>query len=733
MTASPTASGLKKAVALAMAAATPFAIAALAAWSMGPAADGDRDVPAAVVNLDEMLTTTAEDGTESTMFAGRQVVTDLVADEDDGFAFRILNDEDAAAALADGEVQAVVTIPADFSRRVLSLQGDEPRQAGIEIVTDATSSGLATSLASEAGESIMASFGDVVTSGFISGIYGGMGAMGEQLGEAADGADALGSGGAELASGLGDLAGGIDALADGAGSAQDGAGQLAAGGDQLADGLGSAHDGIGQLADGGAALSDGVAQYTGGVDQLAAGAGQLSDGVDEYTAGVDRFAGGVQQAAGQIGDGLDEAVAAGGIEQLEAAIGSSSSAAAQVVAALEADPDADPAALEAARRLAAGLAQLEQQDISGQLTAGLGEATAGLAQLEQGATQLVDGGAALRAGASGLADGAAQASAGSPALRDGAEQLAGGLAALDGGFGASVSGAHQLADGTRELAGGLSELESGAVQLAAGARSAQTGAEQLGDGAQQLADGFRAGIAQLPQLTDAELEDLAGVATNPVGFDLEEQGGMPSGEARIAALAVPIGLWLGALALVLVLARGASRALASAESDGRVLTALLIRSAWVVGLQAVLATLVLHAVGGVDWAVAPATLGVALLFAAVATLLHVALVGWWGPVGAVVSLVLLALQAVAAGGIVPRSVLGAGFEPLAPALPLTHAVDALQAIAAGTPGAAGGSVAMLVLFAGLGLLAAFLAVRTARRRATGERIRALDTLAPASA
>lgn len=723
---------LKKAVALTAAAATPFAIAALAAWSFGPAAAGERDVPAAVVNLDEMLTTTGPDGAETTMFAGRQVVTDLVADDDDGFAFRILNEEDAAEALADGEVQAVVTIPPDFSDRVLSLQGDEPRQAGIRIVTDATSSGLATSLASETGESIMASFGDVVTSGFISGIYGGMGTMAEELGAAVDGADALGAGGTELASGLGEIAGGIDALADGAGEAQDGAVQLADGGDQLAAGLGTAQSGIGQLADGSAALSDGVGQYTGGVDQLAGGAAQLRDGVNQYTGGVDQFAGGVQQLTGQISAGLEQAADTEAIAQLQAAIESSNDGAAQMLAALEADPDVDPQVLETARLLAGGLDRLAQQDVAGQLTAGLGEVTAGLDQLDDGATQLIAGGAGLREGASQLADGAAQASAGSPALRDGASQLSGGLAQLDGGFGASVTGAQQLADGTGELAGGLGELESGAVQLAAGTRSAQTGATQLGEGASELAGGLQEGIAAMPQLSDRELENLSDVATNPVGFDLSEQNAVPSGEARVAAIAVPIGLWLGALALALVLARGARRVLASGESDGRVLTTLLIRSAWVVGLQALLATVVVHVIGGVAVAAAPATFGIALLFAAVATLLHVALVAWWGPVGAVVSLVLLALQAGAAGGLVPREVLGEGFASLAPALPMTHAVDALQALAAGS-GFAVGSVVMLLLFAGIGLLAAFLAVRSARRRETGERIRALDALAPAPA
>ncbi|MCH1882419.1 YhgE/Pip family protein [Agrococcus sp. ARC_14] len=732
MTAVFTSTGLKKAVALTAAAATPFAIAALAAWSFGPAADGERDVPAAVVNLDEMVTTTAEDGTESTMFAGRQVVTDLVADDADGFAFRILNDEDAADALAAGEVQATVTIPADFSERVLSLQGDEPQQAGIRIVTDATSSGLATSLATEMGESVMSSFGDVVTNGFISGIYGGMGTIAEQLGAAADGADALGTGGEELGSGLGEIATGIDQLADGAGTAQDGATQVADGGGQLASGLSTAHAGIGQLAEGGAALTDGVDQYTGGVDQLAGGAAQLSDGVDQYTAGVDQFAGGVQQASSQISAGLEGAVAAGGIGELEDAIGSSSTGAAQLLAALEADPGTDPQALAAARQLAGGLDQLDQQDIAGQLAAGLGEATAGLGQLEAGAGELIAGGAGLREGASQLADGAGQASAGSPALRDGASQLAGGLGQLDGEFGASVTGAQQLADGTGELAAGLGELESGAVQLAAGTRSAQTGAVQLGEGGSELGAGLREGIAQMPQLSDGELADLSDVATNPIGFDLEEQNAVPSGEARVAAIAVPIGLWLGALALVLVLLRGARRTLASAESDGRVLSTLLIRSAWIVGLQAVLATVVVHAIGGVAAASIPATFGVALLFAGVATLLHTALVAWWGPVGAVVSIVLLALQAVAAGGLVPRAVLGEGFAAIAPVLPMTHAVDALQALAAGT-GGVGGSVAMLLLFAAVGLLAAYLGVRAARRRATGERIRALDALAPAAA
>ncbi|WP_425843506.1 hypothetical protein [Agrococcus sp. TSP3-2-1] len=725
-------SSLKKAVALTTAAVTPFAVAALAAWSIGPALDGDRDVPAAVVNSDRMLATTAEDGTESVMFAGRQVVTDLVGDEDDGFAFRILNAEDAEEALAEGAVRAVVTIPDDFSERVLSLQGDDPRQAGIEIVTDAASSGLASSLATETGESIVATFGDVVTTGFISGLYSGLGTLGEQLGTAADGADALGSGGGELESGLGDLADGLDQLGAGAGSAQDGADQLAEGAGQLATGLGGADAGIGQLSGGAAQLRDVLGAYTDGVDALAGGASSLAGGVDAYTDGTERFARGVQQAGDELRAGLGGAAEAGGIGDLEDALDGQAALAASLLAALRADPATDPAALAQAQQLAGALGQLSQQDISGDLTAGLLAATADLSALDTAADRLVAGGAPLRDGAAQLADGAAQASAGSPALRSGASQLASGLSQLDGGFGASVSGASQLAGGADELAAGLGDLGSGVGQLADGARSAASGAGELGDGARELGDGLRQGVDALPQLSEGELDDLADVATNPVGFDLEERRALPSGEARIGSLAVPVGLWLGALALVLVMARSARRVAASAETDGRVLTALLVRSAWIIALQAVLAALVLHAIGGVAWSALPITLTVSLLFGAVAALANLALTAWLGPVGAIVSLVLLALQAVAAGGVLPRDVLGSAFASIAPALPMTHAVDALVAAAAGS-GWSGGAIGMLVLFAAIVLLASLLAVRSMRRRDTTERIKAFDSLAPASA
>lgn len=714
----------RRIAALGVAAATPLVVAASAVWALGGVEGREADVPAAVVNADEMLTTTAPDGSEQIMFAGRQLVTDLTGDATDGFDWRIVNAEDAEELLDRGDVHAVVTIPGDFSERVMSLQGDEPQQAGIRIETDAAHDGISTRLATEVGESLVGSFGDVVTSGFVSGIYGGMGQLAEQLGQAVDGARQLGDGNDALAAGLGDAAIGATQLGDGAGEAAAGAGQLEAGAGELANGAGRLAGGIDGVAGGARQLADGLQQADAGIGQLSSGAASVRDGVAQYSQGVDAYTAGVQQAVGQAQQALASAdQAVGGIQQLEGSIDQAAQGAAGLVALLEAAPDTDPAALETARQLAAGLQRAAAADASGQLASGFGQLGTGLAQLDRGAAQLQAGGAPLRDGSAQLAAGLAQLDgqfgqsvSGARALADGAAQLGSGAAQLQ-------AGAAQLGDGIGQLAGGLAQLEPGADALAAGIRDAQSGATQLGDGASELADGLAEGIAQMPRLSDAELENLSSVVADPVGFELTERGAA-TGEGRVASLAVPLALWLGALATALALWPRRRAVLASTASDGRVLGTLLARGGWVLGLQVVLATLVVHGIGQAPWSLVGQTLAVAVPFALGATLLHIGLVALWPRMGAVVSTVLLAVQGVAAGGLLPRTMLGEPFRALGEWLPVTHATDALLSIAAGR-GDVWGPLALTVLFALAMALVALLAIRRARRTAAQQRLAAL--------
>src|SRR5690606_4617009 len=115
--------------------AVPLSFAGAALWALGDADDAMGRIPAAVVNSDELTYLTAPDGTETPVFAGRQLVTELTSGEG-GFDWRVAGAEDAAAALANGEVYAVLTIPSDFSEKILTVNSADPQRAELGIVTD---------------------------------------------------------------------------------------------------------------------------------------------------------------------------------------------------------------------------------------------------------------------------------------------------------------------------------------------------------------------------------------------------------------------------------------------------------------------------------------------------------------------------------------------------------------------------------------------------------------------
>ncbi|MGN6502199.1 MAG: YhgE/Pip family protein, partial [Pseudolysinimonas sp.] len=107
----------------------PLAFTGLYIASVGDPRQGLDHIPAAVVNEDELVTSTSPDGTETKVLAGRQLVTDLTGSDSPGLDWQLSNASDAADMLARGEVYAVLTIPSDFSSSIVSLQGSDPQKA----------------------------------------------------------------------------------------------------------------------------------------------------------------------------------------------------------------------------------------------------------------------------------------------------------------------------------------------------------------------------------------------------------------------------------------------------------------------------------------------------------------------------------------------------------------------------------------------------------------------------
>ena len=343
----------------------PLAFAGLFLASVGDPEAGLERVPVAIVNDDEAIIQTGDDGEEQYILAGRQLVTELTgSDSPADLDWQLTNDSDAAEMLASGEVYAILTVPSDFSEAILSTGGDDPQQASIEIRTDDAHSYVSGAVASALGDGMVRAFGSEITEQFIVGVFD---EVGNSLTEAADAAQQLADGAADAASGavefadgVGSYTGGVASLASGARELDAGAEELDAlvsgtqeyaagvaqlseqiaatttalqsdptnptllgtlaylsalledaanGGSELAAGTSSAvtgiQGGISELASGATTLADNGAPLATGADELADGIGELADGSDEFATGLDE---GAEAFVGE--DGSAEALAA---------------------------------------------------------------------------------------------------------------------------------------------------------------------------------------------------------------------------------------------------------------------------------------------------------------------------------------------------------------------------------------------------------------------------------------
>ncbi|HEY5222356.1 MAG TPA: YhgE/Pip family protein [Microbacteriaceae bacterium] len=423
-------------------------------------------------------------------------------------------------------------------------------------------------------------------------------------------------------------------------------------------GLQKSASGAASLATGVTGLTTGLAQLSSGMASTASGAASLSSGIDGYTHGVDGLSSGVAQLSQQTASlsqlGSSTAAYATGTAQLASAIASANTM-------LQSD---DPATAAQGKAMMAALVP--------QLTG----ATSHSGELAAGASQL-------------------------GSVHDGIAQLADGAAALSGGSAQLRSGASGLSDGMAQLAAGVSGTASGATHV-------QSGADQL-------AAGMKTGAAQAAGMKDLNAKATAKVVADPVGISVTRANPIGSVGSVIGMIFVPIGLWIGALAIFLLLRPLTATALASTASSGRLLVKGLGRAGGLALAQAIALTGLLHLALGVSWAMIPATLAFSMLIALVFTAIHYLLTVAFGRVGVVVSLVLLALQLAAVGGLVPLQVISAPFQALSPLLPMSYAVQGMQGIVSGVGGGsvAGPAIALL-LFAGISVVASLWVV--ARKR-----------------
>ena len=383
---------------------------------------------AAIVNLDEPVTI---DGQLTPL--GRQLASGLVEGSDDldsNLTWVISNKDDAADGLADGSYQAVITIPEDFSAAATSAGtaisdgGGTAEKATITVTTPEDGLVADDLITGQIANVAATTMGTMLTEATTENILLGFTTIGDQIGDAADGAVKLASGARDAATGAAALPDGATKLAAGAGQLSTGASSLASGLDTIAGKTREAASGAAQI---GAGLTDGATKLGTNVDGLKTAMTAVQTGTASAQTASDQ----AKKLAGDLGALAASCTPAG------STFCESLADAAEASVALATSAGTASGYLNGAAPGVAAIPGVLDGAVSG-----LSQGGAGATQLAGGLAQLADQGIGASAtGARGLASGAGQLSDGATALADGSTSLASGL--------------DTLATGTGDLAGGL--------------------------------------------------------------------------------------------------------------------------------------------------------------------------------------------------------------------------------------------------------------------------------------
>ena len=659
----------------------PVVVGAILVAAFYDPAERLDNVTAAIVNDDEPVTID-----DQTVPLGRQLTAGLVEGSDDlpsNLDWTITNDDDAAAGLADGTYSAVVTIPAEFSAAATSTAGDDPERAVIEVTTAPDNLVVDDAITAQITSAAASIMGQELSEVYLENVFLGFTTLGDQLGEAADGADQLASG--------------ADQLADGTAQYVDGVGQLAAGAQPLATGASALAPGIGEIADGAAALSaggyeaaDGIDDLAGGASALSTGASDLADGLSslaDLTAQIPEIPQGVIDAADAVAANSEEIgqFVTGSAATLTAladecrAAGDTGTVCAEIIALSDETNAALPTVteiLDDSDEIAAGIAQF--QDAGPQLTAALQASAAGADE--------------IATGIGGIAGGASQA--------------ASGVREIAAGTGALGTGADEASAGAAQVAHGVQQLADGAQQAADGGTALVTGSDQTADGAGELASGLHTAADEIPSYTDDEAQTLASVVADPVEAD-------GIGSDLFGATAVPLlaalALWIGGLGTFVALQAVTARALTSRSASALLALRGLAPAAAIGAAQGLLVAGVVQIAATYEFGEWTVFAGVCVVAGIAFAGVNQALVAVFGGAGRWIA-ALVAVLAVAAGIV---STVPGWLSSLAGAMPTAPAYSGMVA-ALTSDGSVGAALVGLTVWMLLAFIATVIAV--ARRR-----------------
>lgn len=600
----------------------PLIYGGLYLWAFWDPYGKIEQLPVALVNLDHCAWD-ADAGLQQCF--GQQVVDTLLANPP--LHLQVVDETEAATGLQQHRFYTVVTIPSDFSQKLLTANSAAPQKTALEFQSRQATNFMAYKLTESAFERIKAALNASLGEKYIQAIFTqtrnslpelvtastGSYELWQGLQTAQVGTQHLVEADQQFVAHLGELRSGLNDLSNGMLDFRRGMSEI------QPDETVSFNDGIDQAATGSQTLASNLGMLQTATRQLASGSGQLVAGNQQLTSAASQ----VQQALVQANQVLQQYFLA--------------------------HPEASQAAeLQGVQHI--------------------------LAQTQTGQTQLVAGLQQMQVSAQQAASASQQVSQATLTLSEGAGQLASGLHEIKKGKDDLWSASEQLRAGLFQATHGSNELVRGAEDLTQGQQTLLGGLQQAATGSAELYQGLSTAVTTTRQATQPQKTDLqAAMMSEPIGLDDISYDVVTNNGTGFAPYFIPLALWVGAMAVFFVEEMNEKESLSWRKYFQKL-------EVWltVVSGQALILASVLHFCLGLQVVDLLHYYLLTWLLAQCFLLLQLALNMAFGLAGKFLAIVILMLQLTSCGGTYPLETVTPFFRQVSRFLPMTYATNALR-------------------------------------------------------
>lgn len=257
------------------------------------------EVEFAIANLDKGATFEGEK-----INVGNELVKDLK--DNDKFKWTFVTEDELRDGVYKGDYYAGIVIPKNLSKNILSITGDNPKQAKLEYIVNMKANPVGAKLTDSGSNAVYNALNAKIIEVINLAAYGKLGELQEGL---ASGASQLASGGSQLAAGAAQVSSGADQVSSGADQVKDGSSAVKDGASKVQSGASDVNSGADAVKKGSSAVKDGASQVEQGSEELqsAVDPSMIPEGpVKEYVDGNVKLANGsgeVANGASKLADG----------------------------------------------------------------------------------------------------------------------------------------------------------------------------------------------------------------------------------------------------------------------------------------------------------------------------------------------------------------------------------------------------------------------------------------------